>query len=57
MKNEINTKADYKAIEALMDDEIREALHAELAPCTDEEFLAAYKKAHLQKYGEEFIYN
>lgn len=51
------TKADYKAIEALMDDELREELHAELAPCTDAEFLEAYKKAHLEKYGEEFIYN
>lgn len=51
------TKVDYKAIEALMDDNIREELHAELAPCTSEEFLEAYKKAHRQKYGEEFIYN
>lgn len=51
------TKADYKAIEALMDDELREELHIELAPCTGEKFLAAYKKAHLEKYGEEFIYN
>lgn len=51
------TKADYKAIEALMGDELREAIHAELAPCTDAEFLEAYKKAHLEKYGEEFIYN
>lgn len=51
------TKADYKAIEALIDDGLREALHAELAPCTDAEFLEVYKKAHLQKYGEEFIYN
>lgn len=51
------TKADYKAIEALMDDDIREALHAELAPCTDEAFLEAYEKTHHEKYGEEFIYN
>ena len=51
------TEVDYKAIEALMDDDIREELHAELAPCTSEEFLEAYKKAHFEKYGEEFIYN
>lgn len=51
------TEVDYKAIEALMDDDIREELHAKLAPCTEEEFLEAYKKAHFQKYGEEFIYN
>ena len=51
------TEVDYKAIEALMDDDIREELHAELAPCTEEEFLEAYEKAHFGKYGEEFIYN
>lgn len=39
---------------ALMDDEIREELHARLAPCSDKEFLEAYKAAHFQKYGEEF---
>lgn len=50
-------EVDYKAIEALMDDDIREELHAEFAPCTNEEFFKAYKKAHLEKYGEEFIYN
>ena len=57
MKKFTETEIDYKAIEALMDDDIREELHAELAPCTSEEFLEAYKKAHFQKYGEEFIYN
>lgn len=51
------TEVDYKAIEALMDDDIREELHTKLAPCTNVEFLEAYKKAHLEKYGEEFIYN
>lgn len=48
---------DYKAAEMLMDDDIREELHTKLAPCTSEEFLEAYKKAHFEKYGEEFIYN
>ena len=38
----------------LMDDELREELHRELAPCTDEEFLEAYIKAHEEKFGEEF---
>ena len=48
---------DVKYFEAavnLMDDEIREQLHAELSPCTEEEFLRAYEQAHLEKYGEEF---
>ena len=38
----------------LMDDEIREELHAELAPCTDQEFFTAYEKAHAKKFGEEW---
>ena len=38
----------------LMDDEIREHLHDELAPCTDETFLAAYMEAHKGKYGDSF---
>lgn len=44
----------YNAAVNLMDDEIREELHRELAPCTDEEFLTAYMEAHEEKYGEEF---
>ena len=39
-----------------MDDEIREMLHEEIAPCSEEEFLEAYKEAHREKYGEEFTY-
>lgn len=38
----------------LMDDNIREELHRELVPCTDEEFLSAYIKAHEEKFGESF---
>lgn len=45
---------DFDAAVALMDDEIREELHRELAPCTEEEFLRAYEKRHLEKYGEPF---
>lgn len=44
----------YEACVNLMDDEIREQLHFELAPCTDEEFLAAYIKRHEEKFGEVF---
>jgi hypothetical protein len=39
---------------ALMDDEIRESIHADIAPCTELEFLKEYMKRHAQKYGEEF---
>lgn len=49
-----NDQVDFEVAVNLMDDEIREALHAELAPCTDQEFFDAYCKAHEEKYGEEF---
>jgi hypothetical protein len=44
----------YNAAVNMMDDEIREELHRELVPCTDEEFLKAYMEAHEAKFGEEF---
>ena len=44
----------YNVAVNMMDDEIREALHRELAPCTDEEFLTAYMVEHEKKFGEEF---
>lgn len=41
----------------MMDDVIRERLHDEIAPCTDQEFFDAYVEAHLKKFGEEFLFN
>ena len=35
-----------------MDDEIREYLHQERSPCTEQEFFTAYEKEHLNKFGE-----
>lgn len=56
MKNTVTNangaQIDYTAAVALMDDEIREELAAELAPCTYQEFFTAYEKAHLAKFGE-----
>ena len=49
-----NDQVDFEAAVNLMDGEIREAIHAELAPCTEQEFFDAYCKAHEEKYGEEF---
>lgn len=37
-----------------MDDEIREDLAAEMAPCEDQEFFDAYCKRHAEKFGDEF---
>ena len=35
-------KYDYEVIESYMNDEIRERLHSELAPCSDQEFFEKY---------------
>lgn len=37
-----------------MDDEIRERLHDELAPCTEQEFFTAYENEHEKFFGEEW---
>ena len=48
---------DFDVAVYLMDDEIREAVHADLAPCTDQEFIDEYVKRHEAKYGETFEIN
>lgn len=47
-------EVDFDVVVNMMDDEIREELHNELAPCTDQEFVDAYAAAHEAKYGEQF---
>ena len=47
-------EVDFDLAVALMDDEIRERLHNELAPCSRQDFFDAYCDAHEEKYGEEF---
>ena len=39
----------YTAVN-LMDDDLREELSADLAPCTEQEFFEAYAKAHEAKF-------
>ena len=45
---------DFDAAVNMMDDEIREERHNELAPCTDQGFMDAYVEAHEAKYNERF---
>lgn len=52
--NANGTAIDFETAVSMMDDDIRESVHAELAPCTEQEFLAAYEKAHAAMYGEEW---
>jgi len=57
MANVINTNGyelDFESAVMHMDDDIREELHREMAPCTEQEFFTAYEKAHAEKYGEEW---
>ena len=44
----------YNVAVEMMDDELREELHAEMSPCTEEDFLAEYMKAHKEKFGADF---
>lgn len=52
--NDSGDRIDFDAAVNLMDDDLREAIHAELAPCSNQEFFEAYCKAHFEKFGEEF---
>lgn len=54
VKNEFGVSIDWESASMLMDDELCETLHMDIAPCTEQEFFTAYCKAHEQKYGEPF---
>lgn len=44
----------FKQAVILMDDDLREEIHADMAPCNDEDFLREYEKRHFEKFGKEF---
>ena len=46
------TEINYEAAVDLMDDEIRESICGTVD--SEQEFLTAYEKAHIEKYGEEW---
>lgn len=50
--NPYGLEIDWDAAGALMDDAIREEVHAELAPCTPQAFFDRYCKRHEERYGE-----
>lgn len=52
--NKNGTVIDYKMAVESMVDGIREDLHSELAPCTEQEFFTRYEKEHELKFGEEW---
>ena len=52
--NNYGTEIEWNTAVNLMDDDLREELSADLAPCTEQEFFEAYSKAHEDKFGEEW---
>ena len=52
VKNNYGVEIDWNTAVNLMDDDLREELSADLAPCTEQEFFEAYAKAHENKFGE-----
>jgi len=45
----------FDAAVQLMDDELRERVHADLAPCSMFIFLLEYMRLHMNKYGVPFV--
>ena len=54
VKNSYGVEIEWNTAVYLMDDDLREELSADLAPCTEQEFFKAYAKAHEAKYGDEW---
>jgi hypothetical protein len=48
-------KQDMEFLAHLMDDELREEVHAELSPCDAQVFLDTYCKKHFKKFCEKFV--
>ncbi len=45
---------DWDTVVSYMDDDLREEIHREMAPCTNQEFFDAYAAAHWGRFGEDF---
>lgn len=48
------SEIDFEEAVNLMDDELREQVSAEMAPCTDQDFIDRYADLHEKKFGEGF---
>lgn len=53
--NKNGKELDFNATVQFMDDEIREKLHNEMAPCSKQEFFTAYEEAHKQTFSEDWF--
>lgn len=52
--NSWGVRIDFDVAVSMMDDNIREAVHFALAPCTDQEFFDEYARRHEEKFGDEW---
>jgi len=52
--NSNGASVNYDAAVELMDNDLREEVAADLAPCTEQEFFDEYVKRHAVKFGEEW---
>ena len=44
----------FEACVSLMDNDIVAQLNDDIVPCTEQEYLDAYIKAHFEKFSEDF---
>ena len=54
VKNEWGVEIDFETAVELMDNDLRERLNCELAPCTRQEFFDAYAGRHYLEFGEDW---
>ena len=46
---------DYNTAVGFMRDDLREELHSELAPCTEQQFFDRYVEEHNKRFDEDFV--
>ena len=51
------TCQDLDKAVVLMDDDLREQVHTELAPCDPAEFIERYQELHIERYGEDLSWD
>ena len=53
--NQYGKELNFDSAVNLMDDDIREQIHNDMTPCTNQVFFDAYVKAHAKKFGEDWV--
>ena len=53
--NRYGKRLNFEAAVNLMDDTLREQVHDDFAPCTNQEFFDRYVEAYKMRFGEDSI--